>query len=186
MIPTIRNIRITCREEVNMNKAFVSASIALALCFSCGLNSWAAGIAVDPPHGNWNKVLSLEKGANVTVLLKGGVRYVGTFVSLGENSIIVNDGVREREFPKSSVLQIGLNHPGSRARNAAIAGGVVGAIGFGIGCAVAARALDKETASGGERMAIGGAMGGVWGGIAAAIAAAHKPGMREEKIYQSK
>jgi hypothetical protein len=169
-----------------MNKTTVCTCFALILFSACALDSWAADFVAAPPQGNWNKVQNLAQGANLTVHINGGTEYTGEFVSLGDNSIFIKDMGQEREFPKSSVSQIGLNRQGSRARNAAIVGGIVGAIGFGIGYASAARALDKNSASGGERAAIGGIFGGVWGGVAAAIAAAHKPGVHEEIIFQSK
>ena len=169
-----------------MRNVLFCTPIAVMLCFTFELDSWAGSPEMAPPQGNWNKEQSLTPGANLTVYLKGGVKYIGELLSLGGNSILIKDMNREREFPQSSVLRIGLMRQGSRAKNAAIAGGVVGAIGFGIGCAVAAGVIDQNSASAGEHLAIGGAMGGFWGGIAAAIAAAHKPGVHEEIIFQSR
>jgi hypothetical protein len=169
-----------------MRKALFCTSIAVMLSLTFVLDAWAGSFEMAPPQGNWNKVQSLNPGVNLTVHLKGGEIYIGEFVRLGGDSILMKVVDREREFPKSSVSRIGLMRQGSRRKNAAIAGGVVGAIGFGIGCAVAARAMDQNSASAGERMAIGVAMGGVWGGIAAAIAAAHKPGVHEEIVFQSR
>jgi hypothetical protein len=169
-----------------MNKAYSVVPIMVVLCLLFVLDVRAGSAEATPPLGNWNKVQSLAQGANLTVHLKNGVSFIGELLRLENNSIFIKDMDREHEFPKSSVSRIGLMRPGSRGKNAAIAGGIVGAIGFGVGCAVAARAMDKNSATGGERMAIGAAMGGVWGGIAAAIAAAHKPDSHEVAVYQSK
>jgi hypothetical protein len=169
-----------------MRKALFCKSLAVMLSLTFVLDAWAGSPEIDPPQGNWNKIQSLIPGVNLTVYLKGGMRYMGEFVSLRGNSILIKDMNREREFPQSSVSRIGLMRKGSRRKNAAIAGGVVGVIGFGIGCAIAARAMDQNSASAGERMAFGVAMGGVWGGVAAGIAAAHKPGIQEEIVFQSR
>jgi hypothetical protein len=169
-----------------MYKAHFVAPAILMMCFAIVLNAEAADFVADPPQENWNKVRSLTEGTNLAVQLKGGVRYIGEFVRLGDHSILIKDMDREREFPQSAVSRVSLMRQGSRAKNAAIVGGVVGSIFFGIGCAIAARATDQDKVSGGERMAIGGAMGGIWGGIAAAIAAAHKPGIHEEVIFKSR
>jgi hypothetical protein len=145
-----------------MRKGIFYAPISVMLCFAIVLNAGAGASVVAPPQDNWNKVQNLKQDTNLTVDLKGGVRYIGEFVRLTDNSILIKDMDREREFPKSSVSRISLMRQGSRAKNAAIAGGVVGAIFFGIGCAVAARATDQDKASGGERIAIGSAMGEYW------------------------
>ncbi len=139
-----------------------------------------------PPSGNWNKVQSLPTKTNIAIELRYGEEVNGEFVRLAEDSIVVREYEREKVFPRNAVALIKRIKPGSRARNAAIAGGIFFGIGFGLGYAGGAYITDQNSMPAGERASVGAAMGGLMGGVAAAISAAHRPGPLGELIYRAK
>jgi hypothetical protein len=146
----------------------------------------AEGLDVAPASGNWNKVQSLPTNTNISMELKFGETVDAQFVHLAEDSIIVKEFEREKVFPRNAVASIKWMKPGSRARNAAIAGGIFFGIGFGLGYAGGAYIADQNSMHAGERASVGAAMGGLMGGVAAAISAVHRPGPRGELIYRAK
>jgi len=146
----------------------------------------AENIIGTPPSDNWNKVQSLSAGVNLTIELKHKQEIIGEFVHLDENAIVINELGRERIYPKDSVARVKLMRPGSRARNAAIVGGIFFGAGFGLGYASAANIADQNTMRSAERAQVGAAAGGLIGGIAAAIALAHHPGTQNEVIYRAR
>jgi hypothetical protein len=146
----------------------------------------ANSFEVAPPPGNWNKVQSLPTNTNITIELKYGEEVSGEFVRLAEDSIVVKEFEREKVFPRHAVARIKWMKPGSRARNAAIIGGIFFGIGFGLGYAGAAYVADQNSMPAGERAAAGAAIGGLIGGAAAAISMAYHPGPRGEVIYKAR
>jgi hypothetical protein len=165
-----------------MQKIFVPA-----LSFLIAVSSaWAESLVISPPSGNWNKVQGLPPNTNVTMELKQGEQINGEFIALTEDAITVKEFSREKTYPKAAVARILWMRPGSRARNAAIAGGIFFGLGFGLGYAGAAKIADQDSMPAGERASVGAAVGGLIGGAAAAIAAAHRPGPRGELIYQAR
>jgi hypothetical protein len=152
-------------EEVDMRRA-----VAGALSFLMVISSaWADSYALAPPTGNWNKVQSLPLNTNITLVLKYGEEISGEFISLTEDSITVKELSREKTYPKTAVARIMWMRPGSRARNAAIAGGVLFGIGFGLGYAGAAQIADQNSMPAGERASVGAAFGGLMGGASVPV-----------------
>ncbi len=86
----------------------------------------------------------------------------------------------------SAVAWVQWMRPGSRARKAAIRGGIFFGIGFGLGYATAAYAADQDHMSAGERVIVGAGVGGVLGGTVAAISMVRRPGLSGEVIYKAK
>ena len=148
--------------------------------------AWAETFEVAPPPGNWNKVQSLPTNTNVNIELKHGEQVSGEFVRLTEDSIVVKEFEREKVFPRNAVALIKWMKPGSRARNAAIIGGIFFGIGFGLGYASAAYIADQNSMPAGERASAGAGVGGLFGGAAAAISLLHRPGLRGEVIYKAR
>jgi len=148
--------------------------------------AWADSFEVAPPPGNWNKVQSLPTNTNITMELKNGEKVSGEFVRLTEDSIVVTEFEREKVFARNAVALIKWMKPGSRARNAAIIGGIFFGIGFGLGYASAAYVADQNDMPAGERAAAGAGVGGLLGGAAAAISLVHRPGLRGEVIYKAR
>lgn len=163
-----------------MKRALVFTALFLAMI------SNARAENLTGPAGNWNKVQNLPRSTNVVVLLKHAGEVDGEFIKLTEQSIVVKEFGREREYPKTEVAKVRWIKPGSRARNAAIIGGIGFGIGFGLGYAGGAKFTDRNEAPAGDRAVVGAAMGGFIGGVAAAISMAHRPGPRAETIYTAR
>jgi hypothetical protein len=164
-----------------MRKTIVIALI-LFVTFS---NAWAENLVVAPP-GNWNKVQSLPTNTKITIEMKYGEEVSGEFVRLAEDSIVVKEFEREKVFPRNAVALIKRMKPGSRARNAAISGGIFFGIGFGLGYAAAPGIADQDDLPGGERVSAGAGVGALIGGAAAAISLMHRPSARGEVIYKAR
>jgi hypothetical protein len=157
------------------------------MCFTFLLNAWAADPAGAQSHVKWNRnVESLERGTVIDVHLKIGVTGTGEFVGLEGKSIRIKDGNREMTFAQSSVSKIAVTKMGSRKANAIIAGIIAAPLSFGLGYALCAAALDKNSATVGERATRGGIAGGLLGGIAAVAVASREPGFKEKVIYRSR
>jgi hypothetical protein len=169
-------------EEGYMRKAF--AVVVLLLTMTS--HAWADSFEVAPPPENWNKVQSLPPNTNITIELKHGGELSGEFMRLTEDSILINEYAREKTYPKNAVARVKWMQPGSRARNAAIIGGIVFGVGFGLGYAAAAYAADQNDMPAGERATVGAGVGGLFGGAAAAISLLHRPGLRGEVIYRAR
>ncbi len=148
--------------------------------------AWAGSFEIAPPGGNWNKVQSIPQGSQLTVKLKFGETIEGDFVSLAEDTILLKVLDRDQTYPKDAVSEIRLMRQGSRLKNAAIAGGILFGVGFGLGYAGAAYIADQDSMPAGERAAAGAGIGAITGGVAAAIALAHRPALRSELIYQAR
>ena len=161
---------------------------AVALLFLMMIsNAWADSFEVVPPPGNWNKVQSLPLNANITIELRLGGEISGEFIRLTEDSILLKEEYgREKTYLKDAVARVKWMRPGSRARNAAITGGIFFGIGFGLGYASAAYVADQNDMPAGERAAAGAGVGGLLGGAAAAISLVHRPGLRGEVIYKAR
>ena len=117
--------------------------------------------------------------------LKHGGGISGEFMGLTEDFILLKEYAREKTYPKDAVAQVKWMRPGSRARNAAILGGIFLGIGFGLGYAGAPDLTDQNHPPAGERAAVAAGMGAGLG-VAAAIALVHRPGLRGEVIYKTK
>ena len=165
-----------------MGRAFTIALIFIAMAS----NVLADEFEVAPPVGNWNKVQGLLLNSNITIELKQGGKMDGAFMRLTEDSVYLKEYVREEAYAKADILRVYWMRPGSRARNAAILGGILFGIGFGVGYAAAPKAADQNNMPAGERAAAGAAIGGLLGGAAALISLAHRPGPRSEVIYRSR
>jgi hypothetical protein len=165
-----------------MRKAFAVALLFLMMISQ----AWADSFEVAPPPGNWNKIQSLPLNTNITIELKHGGEISGEFIRLTEDSILLKEYAREKTYPKDAVARVKWMRPGSRARNAAIIGGILFGIGFGLGYAGAAYAADQNHMPAGERAAVGAGVGGLLGGAAAAISLVHRPGLRGEVIYRAR
>jgi hypothetical protein len=164
-----------------MKKAIVFALLFLTVIS----NAWAEDMVITPP-GNWNKVQSLSMNAKIIVKLKYAGEIDGEFIRLTQDSIVMKEFGREKAFPKNEVAKVQWMRPGSRARNAAIAGPIFFGIGFGLGYAAGPYIGDDDDMPSSERAKAGVGMGGIMGGVAAAIALAHRPGLRREVIYIAK
>jgi hypothetical protein len=169
-------------EEGYMRKAFAVALLFLMMIS----HSWADSFEVAPPPENWNKVQSLPLSTNITIELKHGGEISGEFIRLTEDSILLKEYAREKTYPKNAVARVTWMRPGSRARNAAIIGGIFFGIGFGLGYAAAPNIADQNNMPAGERASAGAAVGGLMGGAAAAISLAHRPSTRSEVIYRAR
>jgi hypothetical protein len=165
-----------------MRKAFAVALLFLMMI----THVWAESLEIAPPSGNWNKVRSLPQNTNITIELKYGDEISGEFIRLTEDSILLKEYAREKTYPKDAVAKVKWMRPGSRARNAAIIGGIFFGIGFGLGYASAAYVADQNDMPAGERAAVGAGVGGLLGGAAAAISLVHRPGPRGEVIYRAR
>ena len=165
-----------------MRKAFAVALLFLMMIS----HAWADSFEVAPPPENWNKVQSLPLNTNITIELKHGGEISGEFMRLTEDSILLKEYAREKTYPKDAVARVKWMRPGSRARNAAIIGGILFGIGFGLGYASAPYAADQNDMPAGERAAVGAGVGGLFGGAAAAISLVHRPGLRGEVIYKTR
>jgi hypothetical protein len=138
------------------------------------------------PLGNWAKVASLAPGTEITLRFRTGETADGRFRSLEADSIRLQSGKQDLQWPKSSVREVVVLHRASRANRAALAGGITFGVGFGIGYAISPTVGDDDNMPTGERLKAGAAIGGLLGGIVAGICAATRPGIREEEvIYQA-
>jgi hypothetical protein len=165
-----------------MQKTFAGALLFLLMI----PHGWAQSLEVAPPSGNWNKVQSLPTNTNITLELKYGEEVNGEFVRLADDSIVVKEFEREKAFPKNAVALIKWMKPGSRARNAAIIGGISLGVGFGLGYVGASNLTDQNDPPAGERAMAGVFLGFLLGGEAAAIALAYRPGLRGGVIYKAR
>jgi hypothetical protein len=147
----------------------------------------AAEFAASPPKGNWAKVRALPKGQQVELELKQGETINGEFQHLDGNAIFLLTHGLDRMYPKSDVSVVRMFQRGSRKKNAAIAGGILFALGFAAGYAVGPYMADMEPSAMGTGERVGAAtfFGAVWGGAAAGIAAAVRPGEKKTVIYRS-
>jgi hypothetical protein len=161
-------------------------SIAFAIIFIAISVAQAADFESAPPAGNWNKVQSLPPNANITLELKNGEEISGSYARMTEDLIIYKEYEREKGCLKTTVTRVLLMQPGSRTRNAGIAGLISFAAGFGLGYAIAPGAADQNNMAAGERAGAGAAVGALLGGAAALIAAAHHPGPKKELIYKAR
>lgn len=160
---------------------------AIALLFSMMIShAWAENFEAAPPPENWNKVQSMPPNTNITLELKYGGEVSGEFIRLTEDSILINEYAREKIYPKNEVARVKWLRPGSRARNAAVIGGIVFGIGFGLGYAGATHAADRNDMPAGERAVVGVGVGGLLGGATAAFSLLHRPGLRGETIYRAR
>jgi hypothetical protein len=174
-------------EKADIKEAIMRKASAVALLLLMVISAARAdSLELAPPPGNWNKVQSLPPNASIKVRLKHGTEIDGEFIRLTDNSILVMEYGREKNYPQNAVAWIQWMRPGSRARNAAIIGGIFFGIGFGLGYAAAAQIADQNSMPAGERAGAGAAIGGVLGGAAAAISLAHRPGPRGEVIYKAR
>ncbi len=169
-----------------MRSSFVRGGVSAVLAVLLATNARATDSMGMPPTENWNKVESLRPGTDLSVDLKYGEAIDGKYVQLDSDSVLLRTDSTDRLIPKNAVSQISIVKPGSRVKNAAIAGGVFFGIGFAIGCAGAAYIADQNSATAGERVQAGSAFGGLFGGIAAAIASIRRPGLHREVIYRSR
>jgi hypothetical protein len=166
-----------------MRKTFTATMCLLLIA----ANVYSADFVGTPPAGNWNKVQSLSQGAALLIGFSHGVEMEGEFVRLAEDSILMRVYETERMYPKASIVRIKMmRRPGSRARNAAIVGGIFFGAGFGLGFAGGAWMTDRNSASARERVQAGAGVGAILGGVAGAITAAHRPGPRSEVIYRAR
>ena len=165
-----------------MQKAIAST----LLVFMIISTAWAGNIEIPPPGGNWNKVQSLPAKAEVTIQLKRGGEITGEFIRLSEDSILLREAGIEQAYLKDLVAKVLWLHPGSRAKQAGIVGGIFFGIGFGLGYASAAYIADQNSMPAGERASAGAAIGAFIGGTAAAISLAHRPAPRGELVYRAK
>jgi hypothetical protein len=115
-----------------MKKTITAALLSLLILS----NGWAQDVTI-APAGNWNKVQDLPAKTNAIVELKHAGSVEGEFVRLTGDALVVKELERERTFPKDSVAAVRQMRPGSRAKKAAIAGGILFGIGFGLGYAAA-------------------------------------------------
>ena len=147
----------------------------------------AAEFAASPPRGNWAKVQALPKGQQVEVEFKQGGTISGEFQRLDGDAIFLLANGLDLMYPKSDVSVVRVFQRGSRKKNAAIAGGILFALGFAAGYAVGPYIADMEPSEMGTGERVGAAtfFGAVWGGAAAGIAAAVRPGERKVVIYRS-
>jgi hypothetical protein len=147
----------------------------------------AAEFAASPPKGNWAKVQALPKGQQVEVELKHGETIDGEFQRLDGDAIFLLTNGQDRMYPKSDVSMVRVFQRGSRKKNAAIAGGILFAIGFAAGYAAGPYIADMEPSAMGTGERVGAAtfFGAVWGGAAAGIAAAVRPPENRTVIYRS-
>ncbi len=159
---------------------------SILLVFVMLSNAWAGSVEIQPPGGNWNKVQSLPARADITVELKRGGTISGEFVRLTEDSILLQEDGTERTYLKDLVARVQWMRPGSKAKVAGIAGGILFGIGFGLGYASAATIADQNSMPAGERAQVGAVMGAVFGGAAAAISLAHHPSPRSELVYRAR
>ena len=147
----------------------------------------AAEFAPSPPKGNWAKVQALPKGQQVEVELKHGETIEGEFQHLDGDAIFLLTSGQDRMYPKSDVSVVRVFQRGSRKKNAAIAGGILFALGLAAGYAVGPYIADMEPSEMGTGERVGAAtfFGAVTGGAAAGIAAAVRPGEKKTVIYRS-
>ena len=165
-----------------MQKAVAST----LLVFMIISTAWAGKIEIPPPGSNWNKVQSLPAKADVTIELQPGGEITGEFIRLTEDSILLKEAGMEQAYLKNMVAKVLWLHPGSRAKQAGIVGGIFFGIGFGLGYASAATIADQNSMPAGERASAGAALGAFIGGAAAAISLAHRPKPRSELVYRAK
>jgi hypothetical protein len=169
-----------------MTRALCKAVLLINLAFVLVSQAWASDSMGVPPAGNWNKVQSLPQGTSLAVEMEYGAVIRGDFIRLSEDFILLTVEAKEIAYPKIRVSQVLWERPGSRVKRAAIVGGAVFGIGFGLGCAGAASIMDKNSATASERVQIGGMMGGLFGGIAAGITAIPRPSPHQEVVYRAK
>jgi len=165
-----------------MKKSIVFALLLLAII----PNAQAENNPTIAPPGNWNKVQTIPPNTSIIVEMRYAEVIEGEFIRLAGDSIIVKEFGREKTFPKSAVAKVKWMRPGSRARNAAIAGGIFFGIGFGLGFAAAPNVADRNNMPAGERVSTAAAVGGFVGGVAAAISLARHAGPHAEVIYRAK
>jgi hypothetical protein len=140
-----------------------------------GLLSWQTCFAqVDP----WERVKLVEPGKKLSVKLHSGRSVNGKMETWSTDGVAVRQGKdRVVQVKKSDVAQVAMVMGMSRARKAALAGGITGAIGGGLGGLVCAGlGCDGE-----EAAAVVLANAGLWGGIAAGIASLFAP--HKEVLY---
>ena len=161
--------------------------IVIALLIAAVSSAMAADSTSGPPKGNWAKVQALPIGEQLTIDLKQGETIQGEFLRLQEDSITLAADGKERVYPKSDVSEVRVLHRGSRKKNAAIAGGVLFALGFALGYAAGPYIADMEPSqmSAGERVGAGAVFGAIFGGAGAGIAAAVRPGEKQTAIYRA-
>jgi hypothetical protein len=156
-------------KEESMRKSSFIASIAFMVCFMLQVDLWAG-----PPPNNWNKVKGLSKGAKLTVTLKEGGTYYGSFVKLSDKSIFImeENAKQQLEFPKSSVLRISERRPAetvnlkqSTIPLRLLMAGACGGVGFGIGYGYNSLSQDPV----GDPVKMGAILGGISAGACSVI-----------------
>ena len=140
-------------------------------------------------RAGWEKVRGIAPGSEIEVEVRSPVSsapnrsYRGRMAKWEPGALVI-DTRKEggRQIPQPDVLAVLLKEKGNRRKVAAIGG----AIGFGIGMAVGAKAFGEIDTHGGtgQKIGFGALLGAVFGGIFALVGAA-AGGTKMTLVYQA-
>lgn len=143
-----------------------------------GLLFLSLGMAARPARGDdnnnqaaWDKLKKLSAGQQIQVVQNGAKSTQGTFRSVNDEAIVVNQAGGEQTIDRQSVVRVSTKGRGHRKRNALIGAGIGAGAGAGIGAASHTQTGNiLLAASQGKLAAVCGAIGALAGaGIGAAL-----------------
>jgi hypothetical protein len=111
--------------------------VCLALLFlSLGMAARSARGDDNQKQAVWDKLKQLSAGQEIQVVQKGAQSSQGTFRSVNEEAIVVNQAGGEQTIDRQSVVRVSTKGRGHRKRNALIGAGIGAGAGAGIGAGI--------------------------------------------------
>jgi hypothetical protein len=108
-----------------------------------GLLFLSLGMAARPALGDdnqnqaaWDSLKKLSAGQDIQVVQKGAQSSQGTFRSMNDEAIVVNQAGGEQTIDRQSVVRVSTKGRGHRKRNALIGAGIGAGAGAGIGAGI--------------------------------------------------
>jgi hypothetical protein len=176
--------------EITASREMICMIMVLLLAAGDGV-AWQSPSGDAPGRGraDWEKVRGIAPGSEIEVEVRSPVpsaprRSLRGRLAKWEPGALVIDTRKEggRQIPRPDVLAVLMKERGSRRKVAAMGG----AIGFGLGMAIGAKAAGELDTHGGtgQKIGIGALFGAVFGGIFALVGAA-AGGTKMTLVYQA-
>jgi len=123
--------------------------------------------------GRWEKVEAQAPGTGLTVIMKSGGRFDGTFEELQMDTLVVETGAGERRIPKVDVQRLETSEPVlDPAKDGTLKGAAIGAIAGGVFFGIVGGGIRGARDGAGRAIARALVIGAVGAGIGAGGGAA--------------
>jgi len=149
-----------------------------ALLLICVLGVPSASWAQTNPS-SWENLNALQPGEKIQVVEMNSKKASGTFVSVSDAAISLQEEGTQQTIPKQDVRSVKLMQNGHRVRNALIVAAVGAGAGAGIGAAEYSKCSPSQSfciqpVGRGATAGIGAVVGGAAGAIVGALLPSHK------------